>query len=374
MSVLSVVIPSYNEEPLIRHTAAVLGDLLTREKIAYELIFVDDGSKDRTWDEVAAAREKDPCVHGVRFSRNFGKEAAIFAGLAQAEGSCAAVMDCDLQHPPGTLVEMYRLWEQGYEVVEGVKKTRGKESGGYRFAAGMFYRLMSRAIKIDMSRASDFKLLDRRAVDSLLAMPERGTFFRAMSSWIGFRKTSVEFDVQEREAGESKWTVRSLISYAVANIVGYSSVPMQFVTGAGIVVFLLAVILPGNHMLPFSDLAVLTFRVALVVAICRGNMFRSLIISCLVIIAILYGGTAAAPYMTQLAINTGLDFEGQLIASMTGPSLTQTAIIFWSFVKNPYVLVPIVVAAFLGIWWFVEKKVGMDKIEAYAAQCDEDEE
>lgn len=140
------------------------------------------------------------------------------------------------------------------------------------------------------------------------------------------------------------------------------------------ITLLLAVILPGNHMLPFSDLAVLTFRVALVVAICRGNMFRSLIISCLVIIAILYGGTAAAPYMTQLAINTGLDFEGQLIASMTGPSLTQTAIIFWSFVKNPYVLVPIVVAAFLGIWWFVEKKVGMDKIEAYAAQCDEDEE
>ena len=122
------------------------------------------------------SREKDPCVHGVRFSRNFGKEAAIFAGLAQAKGDCAAVMDCDLQHPPGTLVEMYRLWEQGYEVVEGVKKTRGKESGGYRFAAGMFYRLMSRAIKIDMSRASDFKLLDRRAVDSILAMPERGPF------------------------------------------------------------------------------------------------------------------------------------------------------------------------------------------------------
>ena len=273
MSVLSVVIPSYNEEPLIRHTAVVLGDLLTREKIAYELIFVDDGSKDRTWDEVAAAREKDPCVHGVRFSRNFGKEAAIFAGLAQADGDCAAVMDCDLQHPPGTLVEMYRLWEQGYEVVEGVKKTRGKESGGYRFAAGMFYRLMSRAIKIDMSRASDFKLLDRRAVDSLLAMPERGTFFRAMSSWIGFRKTSVEFDVQEREAGESKWTVRSLISYAVANIVGYSTVPMQFVTGAGIVVFLLAVILGIQTLVRyFSGHAVEGFTTVILLILLIGSV------------------------------------------------------------------------------------------------------
>ena len=172
MSVLSVVIPSYNEEPLIRHTAVVLGDLLTREKIAYELIFVDDGSKDRTWDEIAAAREKDPCVHGVRFSRNFGKEAAIFAGLAQAEGSCAAVMDCDLQHPPETLVEMYRLWEQGYEVIEGVKRSRGKESALHAASAGMFYRIMSRATKVDMSRASDFKLMDRKAVDAILSLPD----------------------------------------------------------------------------------------------------------------------------------------------------------------------------------------------------------
>ena len=124
-----------------------------------------------------------------------------------------------------------------------MKHSRGKESVLHRASAGMFYKIMSSATKIDMSRASDFKLMDRRAVDSLLEMPEWNAFFRAMSSWIGYRSTTVEFDVQEREAGESKWSTRSLIKYAITNIVGYSSAPMQVVTGAGVIVFLIAVIL-----------------------------------------------------------------------------------------------------------------------------------
>ena len=240
---LSVVIPAYNEEPMLLRTAHVLGELLSAEQIPYELIFVDDGSKDRTWDEICAAHQENDHVRGVHFSRNFGKEAAIFAGLSEARGDCVAVMDCDLQHPPATLIEMYRRWEEGYEVVEGVKRTRGAESAAHRAATGIFYRIMSKAVKIDMSRASDFKLLDRKAVQSLLEMPERNAFFRAMSSWIGFRQIQVEFDVQEREAGKSKWSTGKLISYAVSNIVGYSTAPMQIVTGAGIVVFLLAIVL-----------------------------------------------------------------------------------------------------------------------------------
>ena len=243
MSVLSVVIPAYNEESMLPKTVRVLGELLKNERIVYELIFVDDGSKDGTWKEIEKAVKENPCITGVHFSRNFGKEAAIFAGLAHASGDCTAVMDCDLQHPPETLVEMYRLWEQGYEVVEAVKRSRGSESAVHRASAGLFYSLMSRAARIDMSRASDFKLLDRRAVDVLLEMPERNAFFRAMSSWIGFESTTIEFDVQEREAGESKWSTRSLIKYAITNIVGYSCAPMQFVTGAGIVVFFMGIIL-----------------------------------------------------------------------------------------------------------------------------------
>ena len=240
---LSVVIPAYNEEQMVQKCAGVLDGLLSAEHIPYELIFVDDGSKDGTWGIICAAHAENEAVRGIHFSRNFGKEAAIFAGLSEAHGACAAVMDCDLQHPPRTLVEMYRRWEEGYEVVEGIKRTRGKESAAHKAAAGIFYRIMSSAVKIDMSRSSDFKLLDRKAVNSLLDMPERNAFFRAMSSWIGFRQTQVEFDVQEREVGESKWSTRKLIAYAIRNIVGYSTAPMQFVTGAGIAVFVLAIVL-----------------------------------------------------------------------------------------------------------------------------------
>ena len=273
MAKLSVVLPAYNEEAMLLKAAETLKEILEKEKIEYQLIFVDDGSRDQTWSLITEAARRDPYVTGIHFSRNFGKEAAIFAGLANAEGDCAAVMDCDLQHPPQTLVQMYRLWQEGYEVVEGVKRTRGKESAIHRASAGLFYKIMSSATKIDMSRASDFKLMDRRAVDSLLEMPERNAFFRAMSSWIGFRSTTVEFDVQEREAGESKWSTRSLIRYALTNIVGYSSAPMQMVTGAGAVVFLMAVVLGIQTLVKyFSGHAVEGFTTVILLLLFIGSV------------------------------------------------------------------------------------------------------
>ncbi|MDY3918778.1 MAG: glycosyltransferase family 2 protein [Candidatus Limivivens sp.] len=241
MAKLSVVIPAYNEEKMIPKTVKTVSGILNSHQIPYEIIFVNDGSRDGTWQQIEEAVRNYPGIVGVQFSRNFGKESAILAGLASASGDCCAVMDCDLQHPPETLVEMYRLWQEGYEVIEGVKRTRGKESALHRASAGMFYRIMTKAVKIDMSRASDFKLMDRAAVEALLAMPERNTFFRALSSWIGYRTTSVEFDVQEREEGESKWSTWSLIKYAMRNIIGFSTAPMQMVTVAGVMVFLLAI-------------------------------------------------------------------------------------------------------------------------------------
>lgn len=240
---LSIVIPAYNEEKMIWKTTEVVSGIMEREKIPFELVFVNDGSRDQTWEMIEKAAEKNTHVTGIRFSRNFGKESAIFAGLANAEGDCIAVMDCDLQHPPETLVEMYRLWEQGYEVVEGVKRSRGKESVLHRASAGMFYKIMSKAVQIDMSRASDFKLMDRKAVEALLSMPERNAFFRALSSWLGYRTTSVEFDVQERTEGESKWSTWSLIKYAVRNIVGFSSAPLQMITVAGGLTLFFAIVL-----------------------------------------------------------------------------------------------------------------------------------
>ena len=199
---------------------------------------VNDGSADGTWAEIKKAGKKDPNVTGVHFSRNFGKEAAVFAGLAQASGDVIAVMDCDLQHPPATLVQMYRLWQDGYEVIEGVKSDRGKEGAVHKKCAEFFYGIMTKATKVNMKDASDFKMMDRKAVDSILSMPERNMFFRATSSWVGFKTTSVRFEVQEREAGVSKWSPWSLVKYAFTNIVAFTTVPLQFVTVGGLICFL----------------------------------------------------------------------------------------------------------------------------------------
>lgn len=232
---LSVIVPAYNEGLNINKAVETIGALLSDACISHEILFVDDGSRDSTWSEIQSASTKNNCVLGVRFSRNFGKESAIFAGLAAAQGECVVVIDCDLQHPPEKIIDMYRLWEKGYEVVEGVKASRGDESVAHGLAAKAFYALISRAVKIDMSRASDFKLLDRKAVNVLLRMPERNAFFRALSSWIGFKSTTVEYDVQKREIGTSKWSTASLIKYALTNISSFSALPMQIVTLLGVI-------------------------------------------------------------------------------------------------------------------------------------------
>ncbi len=240
---LSVIIPAYNEEQMIPKTAKVIPDILKKEHIDYELIFINDGSKDSSWDKIKEAGSENAHIRGLCFSRNFGKESAIFAGLSAAKGDCVVVLDCDLQHPPEKIVEMYYLWEQGYEVVEGVKRSRGKESGAHALAAKTFYSLISKAAGMDMSRASDFKLLDRKAVTVLLNMPEKNAFFRALSSWVGFKTVQVEYDVQEREPGETKWSTKSLVRYALSNITSFTAAPMQMVTILGSIMIAVTVVL-----------------------------------------------------------------------------------------------------------------------------------
>lgn len=243
MSKLSIIVPAYNEEKSINKTAEVISGLMVNAGIDYELLFINDGSKDNTWLEIMCQAESNKNIKGVSFSRNFGKEAAIFAGLDNCIGNCAVVIDCDLQHPPEKIVEMYKLWEEGYEVVEGVKNSRGNESAIHKFVVGIFYKIMSNITNIDMKNASDFKLMDRKVIETLKSMPERNTFFRALSSWCGFKSTKLFFDVREREEGESKWSTKSLVKYALNNITSFSVLPMQIVTFFGAFFFLFAVIL-----------------------------------------------------------------------------------------------------------------------------------
>ncbi len=242
-AMLSVIIPSYNENENIRRTAQTIAGILSDAAIEYELIFVDDGSRDTTWAEICAAHDSDPCVRGLGFSRNFGKEGAIFAGLKNARGDCAVVIDCDLQHPPELIPQMYQLWQGGAEVVEAIKRSRGKEGLFHKIFARSFYKMMKSSSGINLDGASDFKLLDRKVINALNELPERITFFRALSSWVGFTTERVEFDVQPRAAGKSKFSMKSLFRFALNNITSFTDVPIRLITWVGVIFGIMALVL-----------------------------------------------------------------------------------------------------------------------------------
>lgn len=242
---LSIVLPVYNEELNIEKAYQSIKAVLAPKEIEFELVFVNDGSKDNSFEviERLANEVRDAKIIGVSFSRNFGKESAIFAGLSHATGDVVAVMDCDLQHPPQTLLEMYELWQQGFEIIEGVKRSRGKENLFYKAFAKLFYAMISHAIGIEMYRSSDFKMLDRKVVDEYIKLSERNIFFRALSSWLGYKSAVVEFDVQERVNGKTKWSIKSLVRYAVGSITSFTTAPMQLITLFGILFLGFALVL-----------------------------------------------------------------------------------------------------------------------------------
>lgn len=251
MSLLSLIIPSYNEEENIPNTVDALTEVLKPLDVDYELIFVNDGSKDNTYLRIQDASKKDSHVKGISFSRNFGKEAAIFAGLEVSLGDAVIVMDCDLQHPPEIIPGMLKEWQNGFEVVEGVKISRGKESIFHRMSAGLFYDIMSKLMKMDMKATSDYKLLDRKVVNELLKLKERNTFFRALTFWVGFKSTKIEYEVQERAYGTTKWTLGSLMRYAINNATSFSTMPLQMVTVLGVISILFGVILGIQTLVRF---------------------------------------------------------------------------------------------------------------------------
>ena len=269
---LSVILPAFNEEENIDRAVQALAEVLEPAEIPYELLFVDDGSTDRTWERILGAAQVNARVTGIHFSRNFGKEAAIYAGLGQATGDAVAVMDCDLQHPPSALLEMYERYEEGYDLVEGVKSDRGRESSLHGKSAALFYRLMSGAVGVDMQNASDFKLMDRKVVQAILSLPERNMFFRATASWVGYRTATVYFTVQERQAGTSKWGTFSLIRYAFRNIVSFTTAPLQLVSFGGILCLLFSVILAVYSLImKFTGNAVSGYTTLLIVMLFIGS-------------------------------------------------------------------------------------------------------
>ncbi len=252
---LSIILPVYNEESNIENAYQAIRGILLPKGINFELVFVNDGSKDKSFEIICKLADtvKDAKILGLSFSRNFGKEAAIFAGLSHATGEVCAVMDCDLQHPPETLLEMYELWEQGFEIIEGVKRSRGKENIIYKGFARLFYKLISHSTGIEMYRSSDFKMLDRKVVDEYVKLTERNIFFRALSSWLGYKSAVVEFDVKERASGTTKWSIKSLVKYAIGSICSFTTAPMQLITLSGVIFFIFAAVLGVQSIIKWAS-------------------------------------------------------------------------------------------------------------------------
>lgn len=238
---LSLIVPAYQEAhgllASLRHIRASVGET----GLPYELIVVDDGSTDGTWEQLQRARSEMPELVTLRLSRNFGKEAAIAAGLDVSQGDGCLVLDADLQHPPALIPQMVRLWlDGGWQVVEAVKISRGKESAAHRFATRTFYGVAEWLTGHPLQDASDFKLLDRQVVDAWRRLGERATFFRGLVTWLGFRRTQVTFEVPARAHGQSHWSYTQLAALAVRAITSFSALPLQLVTVLGVVMLLLS--------------------------------------------------------------------------------------------------------------------------------------
>ncbi len=238
---LHILIPFYNEEKQIPLTFAEIARVMEGVDESYAIVAVDDGSADGTWEAIRAAAATDPRIQGLRLSRNFGKEAALCAALDAADADAVIVMDGDLQHPPRHIPEMVRLWrDEGYEVVEGVKSSRGRESLASRLSARLFYNMFKRLAGIDLRDASDFKLMDRKVVEAWRHLPEHETFFRGMSAWLGFRRTQLPFEVEARTTGTSKWSLGRLFALSLQAIASFSARPLQAASTIGVLFVFLA--------------------------------------------------------------------------------------------------------------------------------------
>lgn len=251
-AVISMILPVYNEGSHIKSSVGLVEQLLKEHRINYEFVLVDDGSRDNSWEQLSELAKENQHVISVRLSRNFGKEAALCAGLDHATGDAVIVMDADLQHPIELIPELVRAWrEENYDVVEGVKSSRGKEGLVYKCCAKGFYSILLKMTGIDLRNASDYKLLDRKVVGAMQTMPEKVTFFRGMSAWVGFERKKVPFEVKERVMGTTKWSVRRLAGLAFSAITSYTSAPLQLVTVLGVLMFFVSLVLGAQTLIRY---------------------------------------------------------------------------------------------------------------------------
>lgn len=247
VSLLSVIVPCYNEEESV---ALFFEELMKNERffrendLEVEVLYIDDGSTDRTAEEVKKLHERNEIVKLVSFSRNFGKEAAMFAGLEHAKGDYVVMMDVDLQDPPALLPEMFGYLQEGYDSVATRRVTRKGEPPIRSFFARRFYRLMKKISKTEMmDGARDYRLMKRSMVDAILAMPEYNRFTKGIFGWVGFKTKWVEYENVERARGETKWSFWKLFFYSLDGITAFSTVPLMISSVMGLLFCFLAFVM-----------------------------------------------------------------------------------------------------------------------------------
>jgi polyisoprenyl-phosphate glycosyltransferase len=239
---ISVVIPLYNEGLHVRELLSDLKKALQDSGCRFEVVLVDDGSVDDTWERIKDEARASPTLRALRLTRNFGKELALCAGLERARGEAIIVMDGDGQHPPSLLPIMIETWRtSGADIIEAIKRRRGGESLTSKFGALTFYVILNKLSGFELKGASDFKLIDRRVVDTWLGMRERNVFFRGMTAWMGFNAVQIPFDVPARRMGKSHWSYLRRAKLALIGITTFSSFPLHFVTFAGVIFFIFAI-------------------------------------------------------------------------------------------------------------------------------------
>ena len=270
---VSIIMPVYNEEKIIMQNIKTVEKILVENNFSHELILIDDGSNDNTWANIMESSKTIKSIQAFRFSRNFGKESAICAGLEKVTGDAAIIIDADLQHPPELIPEMIGLWKNsGFEVVEGIKSSRGKEKIKNRIFASIFYGLLKRFSGFDLNRSSDFKLLDKKVVLAWKQMNEKNTFFRGMSTWVGYKRTFIPFSVKERVGGDSKWSFFTLVKLAITAITSFSSIPLQIITLIGSILLIFSFILAIQTLyLKLSGSAVTGFTTVILLLLIIGS-------------------------------------------------------------------------------------------------------
>ena len=234
-AMISIVVPVYNEEEVLPELHRRVSQALAETGESWELILVDDGSIDRSAEVIQSLNQLDGRVKGISFSRNFGFQEAVTAGLAHAKGDAVVLSDADLQDPPETIPEMISKWREGNDVVYGIRARRAGETWFKKITAMVFYRTIHRITSVDIPLdTGDFRLMDRRVVDSIMRMPERNRFLRGMVPWVGFKQTGVVYERQARYAGESKFkNVRQMLPFALDAITSFSYFPLQMATYLG---------------------------------------------------------------------------------------------------------------------------------------------